>query len=248
MERVCFILEETGQRISCLLNPGSLVVRRAAGVRQRESIGGRLTGHGLADDPVLFTGGGRTELELDLLFDTSIGGSTVLSRDVKELTRPFWELAENYTAADGAARVRLVRLVWGKAWNVHGVVAAVAERFEQFDPFGAPQRSWLRLRLVRTGGRIVGSQVVPQAASAFALAPGEEIPEDEIIIHQVVGDEPDQAGDSGSEERLDLIAAQYYGEPSLWRVLAAFNGITDPARIPPPRILRIPPLSALRAT
>jgi nucleoid-associated protein YgaU len=48
-------------------------------------------------------------------------------------------------------------------------------------------------------------------------------------------------------ERLDLIAARYYGEPSLWRVLAAFNGITDPTRIPPPRTIRIPPLSALRA-
>ena len=36
-------------------------------------------------------------------------------------------------------------------------------------------------------------------------------------------------------ERLDLIAARYYGEPSLWRVLAAYNGITGSTRIPPPR-------------
>jgi hypothetical protein len=242
MERVCFLLEETGQRISCLLNPGSVVVRRAAGVRSRESAGGRLTGSGLADDPVHFTGGGRTEIELDLLFDTSLGGSSVVSRDVKEMTGPLWELAENYAAADGSARMRSVRPVWGKAWNIEGYVAAVAERYERFDPFGAPQRSWLRMRMLRSGRAIGTSQVIPQSAAAFAVPEAGAIPEEEVIVHEVVGAE----GDAGME-RLDLIAARYYGEPSLWRVLAAFNGITDPTRIPPPRTLRIPPLSALRA-
>ena len=172
MERVCFLLDDTGQRISCLLNPGSVVVRRAAGVRSRESAGGRLTGSGLADDPVQFTGGGRTEIDLDLLFDTSLSGSTVVSRDVKELTGPLWELAENYAAADGSARMRNVRLVWGKAWNIEGYVTAVAERFERFDPFGAPQRSWLRMRLLRAGRpfQMSVSQVIPQSAASFGRA------------------------------------------------------------------------------
>jgi hypothetical protein len=244
MERVCFLLDDTGQRISCLLNPDSVVVRRAAGVRTRDEAGGRLTGSGLADDPVHFTGGGRTEIELDLLFDTSLAGSTIASQDVKELTGPLWELSENYAGADGAARLRSVRLVWGKAWNVEGFVTAVAERFERFDPFGAPQRSWLRMRLLRTGRLMATSQVVPQAAVGYALPPASEIAEDEVIVHEVVGGEP--GDEAGGGERLDLIAARYYGEPSLWRVLAAFNGVTDPTRIPPPRTVRVPPLSALR--
>ena len=57
MERVTFLLDETAQRISCLLNPDSLVLRRTAGARTRTLLGGRLTGTGLADDPLLFTGG-----------------------------------------------------------------------------------------------------------------------------------------------------------------------------------------------
>jgi hypothetical protein len=222
-----------------------VVVRRAAGVRIRDEAGGRLTGSGLADDPVHFTGGGRTEIELDLLFDTSLGGSTIVSHDVKELTGPLWELSENYAGADGAARLRSVRLVWGKAWNVEGFVTAVAERFERFDLFGAPQRSWLRMRLLRSGRPIATAQVVPQAAAGYALPPVGEIAEDEVIVHEVIGGEPGDEADGG--ERLDLIAARYYGEPSLWRVLATFNGVTDPTRIPPPRTIRIPPLSALRA-
>jgi hypothetical protein len=248
MERVAFLLDETGQRLSALLNPETVVVRRVAGVRARRSAGGRLTGNGLADDPLLFTGGGRTELELDLLFDTQLGGSTVETKDVQNLTRPLWELAENVAGPDGAARLRTVRLVWGKAWNVQGIVTAVAERFERFDPTGSPQRSWLRLRLLRAGARIAPQATVAQPAGDFAAPLPDDVPEDQVIVHQVLG------GPTGSEaegevpdgERLDSIAAQYYGEPSLWRVLASFNGISDPTRLPPPHSVRIPPLATLR--
>ena len=261
MERACFLLEETGQRLRCLLNPESLVVRRVAGVRPRRSIGGRLTGTGLGDDPVLFTGGGSTHLELDLLFDTQLDGSSVEATDVQDLTRPLWELAENVASVDGAARLRIVRLVWGKSWNVPAVVVAVAERFERFEPSGSPQRSWLRLRLLRVATSASTSATVAQPAAGFAVPPDGSVPEDQEIIHEVQGgattaDHADMDGDGDGDgqraappigERLDLIAARYYGEPSLWRVLAAYNGIADPTRIPPPSTIRIPPIATLRA-
>ena len=50
MERVAFLLERTGERIACLLNPESLVLRRRAGLRSRQSAGGLVTGAELADD------------------------------------------------------------------------------------------------------------------------------------------------------------------------------------------------------
>jgi hypothetical protein len=241
MERVCFLLEETGQRLSCLLNPDSIVIRREAGVRTRATLGGRLTGAALSDDPLLFTGGGRTELELDLLFDTSLVDGSIQVADVQDLTRPLWSLAESTAATDGAARLRRVRLVWGKAWNIEGVVTAVAERLERFDVGGAPQRAWLRMRLLRTAAAQATSPVVAQPPAGYAIAPDAAIDEDLVLIHEVVGD-PSTGG-----ERLDLIAAMYYGEPAMWRVLAAYNGIADPTRIPPPATLRIPPLSAVRS-
>src|SRR5688500_15063738 len=95
MERVAFLIEPGGQRLACLLNPETVVMRRHAGVRRRRSVGGPLTGAGLSDDPLLYTGGGLTELRLDLLFDVSVAGSTVTSEDVRELTGPFWRMAEN---------------------------------------------------------------------------------------------------------------------------------------------------------
>jgi nucleoid-associated protein YgaU len=47
-------------------------------------------------------------------------------------------------------------------------------------------------------------------------------------------------------ERLDEIAARYYGDPSLWRLIADFNGVADPGHLAPGSILRIPPLSGGR--
>lgn len=150
MERVAFLVEATSERIGCLLNPESVVVRRLSGVRPRRSLGGQLAGKRLADDPLLYTGGGTTQLDLDLLFDVSLGGSTVTAVDVRELTGALWRLSEN-SSSDQAdwQRPPLVRLVWGKAWNFPGVVTSVAERLEYFTAEGAPRRSWLRLRLLR---------------------------------------------------------------------------------------------------
>src|SRR5688572_23948780 len=113
-----------------MLNPESLVMRRIAGVRPRRSAGGVVTGVGLADDPLLFTGGGTTELQLDLLFDVTLAGSTIPTEDVRQLTAPLWNLAENSTQGDPTARPPRVRFVWGKNWNIPGIVSSVAERLE----------------------------------------------------------------------------------------------------------------------
>lgn len=57
MERVAFLIEDTGERLGCLLNPESLVMRRQAGIRPRQSVGGLVTGADLSDDQLLYCGG-----------------------------------------------------------------------------------------------------------------------------------------------------------------------------------------------
>lgn len=239
VERVAFLLEQTGERVGALLNPESLEVRRVAGVRARRSATGPLTGARLLDDPLLYTGGGETELRLDLLFDARLAGSTIATEDVRDLTRPLWQLAEN--GADGEERGRppLVRFLWGKAWNLPGVVAAVAERLEQFAVSGAPGRSWLRMRLLRSAepARLAAPPVPGEGL--LLLPEGSEVAPDRVVVHELLGSgEPGVAG-----ERLEDLAQRYYGNPALWRAIAAYNTIDDPLRIPPGTLLRIPPLS-----
>ncbi len=245
MERVAFLLEHSGERLGCLLNPASLVVRRLAGVQPRRSVGGALTGARLVDDPLLYTGGGSTELQLDLLFDVSIAGSSITTEDVRELTARFWELAENAVGEDGYGRPPLVRFIWGKSWNIPGIVAAVAERLEDFTPGGAPRRSWLRMKLLRAGEPAAQTPAAQSLPHPLELLPqGTELPPDQVDVHSVVGGESSVEGEqSGTGERLDQIASRYYGNPSFWRVLAAFNAIEDPFHMPAGLLLRIPPLS-----
>jgi nucleoid-associated protein YgaU len=246
MERVAFLIERTGERIGCLLNPESVVRRRVAGVRPRRSVGGLLTGAGLSDDQLIYTGGGTTELNLDLLFDVTVAGSTIATEDVRDLTARLWSLAENFPSDDGYGRPPLARFIWGKSWNILGVVAAVAERLEYFTPEGVPRRSWLRMRMLRVAEPLstpltaLASNLVvaaepettgtPVAAVQSAASTGEE------RIYEVVG----EPGGGGSSDTLYNIAARFGLDPSWWREIAERSGIDDPLRIEPGTQLRIP--------
>ena len=203
MERIAFIVEHTGARLACLLNPESLVIRRTAGIRPRHSTGGQLTSAGLSDEALLYTGGGSTELQLDLLFDVTLAGSSITTEDVGELTRPLSELAENSMREDGVRRPPLVRFVWGKSWNMLGVVSAVAERVEYFTPSGAPRRSWLRMRLLRVDDTSVGQVRTRPQATIPRVPPETPIPPEQLRVHQVLGGRAGRGSAAGAGGNLD---------------------------------------------
>jgi len=249
MERVAFLVEKTGERIPCLLNPESVVIRRLAGVRTRRSSTGPLTGAGLKDDPLIYTGGGTTEINLDLLFDVSIAGSSITTGDVRDLTSPLWQLAEGSAEENGLIQPPLVRFVWGKAWNIPGVVVAVAERLEDFSAEGIPGRSWLRMRLLRASEETLSGPDAPTLGPAIPEVPeGTEIPPDQLLVHEVTGgvaaeteepQEDSEQDEGGPPARLDTVAHQYCGYP-WWKPIAQLNNIDDPLKIAPGTLLRIP--------
>jgi Contractile injection system tube protein len=246
VERVAFLVEETGARLDCLLNPETLEVGRLAGVRPRGIGSGRLTGAGLADDPLHLTGGGRTELTVDLLFDVDLVTTPGGPADVRGLTRPLWQLAENSAIQRGAVRPPLVRFLWGKSWNIPGVVAAVAERFDRFDQEGVPQRSWLRLRFLRvaetaaeaqaTYETMLAEQQNAQAEAALAQAAEGAEPAGSVVA---VGEGELATGPPAV--RFDLLSTDGVGSPFLWRLLATYNEVNDPLRVEPGTVLSVPP-------
>ena len=238
MERVAFLVEQTSDLLTCLLNPESLVLRRASGVRVRQSIGSLMTGAQLSDDPLLFTGGGRTELELELLFDVQLSGSSVTTEDVRDLTGPLWNLSENTIGTDAYRQPPLVRFIWGRRWNIPGVIAAISEHLDDFTPEGSPRRSWLKLRLLRV--REVNEPISQPFAQTAASVPLEEVDleaefsEENMRYHVVI-----------EGDRLDAIAFQYYGDASYWRLLASFNHLDAPFGLIPGIVLSIPPAPSL---
>jgi hypothetical protein len=259
MEKIAFLVEETGERINCMLNPETLVVQRSAGVQRRRTFNGQVTGAGLSDDPLLFTGGGYTTLELDLLFDLELDPQTTQT-SIRRVTERIWQLVENGPAGGRYGAPPLVRFVWGKEWNLLGVVTAVAERFERFTPIGEPRRSWLRMRFVRVSDPDPTPGPGPSAVSAFQtgessgpttnlpgeireLLPGGVPPEIAAIteienIHIVLGGAPDG-------ENLPQVAYQYYKDPGLWWLIAWFNEVADPLHMEAGTTLFIPSLEIL---
>ncbi len=251
MERVAFLVEQTGQRLACLLNPESLVVRRSAGVRTRSASRRPLAGADLSDDPLLYTGGGTTTLELDLLFDVSLAGSSVPTDDVRQLTAPLWQLAENAGAGQGYGRPPLVHFVWGKSWSVPGIVVAVAERLESFTPEGAPQRSWLRMRLRRVNESPTAR---PQAQAPLpsidpSLLEDAELAPADIAAHELAGEGTTVEGEPATAgERLDQVAYRWFGNPAYWHLLAQVNDLADPLRLEAGQVLRVPSLAPPEAS
>ncbi len=244
MERVAFLIEDTGEHISCLLNPESVVMTRTAGVEARRSSGGRLTGARLADDPILFTGGGRTELTLDLMFDVDFAPPHAMVSDVRQMTRRIWALAENSAEVKRQRRPPSVRFVWGRAWNIPGVVTEVAERFDRFGQDGSPLRSWLRLAFVR-----VGTAADEEGGEAWELAqrlpavdlsapPASSLP----LVGDGTGGEPsgDPQAATIPPAMLGILAQQAFGSEQLWKALLAYNDIDDPLHFQGP--LAVPPL------
>jgi hypothetical protein len=273
MERAAFLIQDPRQgatqaRLSCLLNPNTLVFRRVAGLHRRRSLAGALTEDGLRDDPLIRTGGGFTELRLDLLFDVNIPGTWLGTgpddasaedddrRDVRNLTRPFWDLAENQPRPGEAAGPPRIRFVWGKRWDFPAIVAAVAERLESFTSTGVPQRSFLRLRLLRAqdepvpeaalspglldGTTAPGSrpepELEPEPASPLDVLPPAEQPPDETYESYVSPGYP-----------MFLTAFSLFGDASLWTEIADANPDVHPVFVPPGTVLRIPTRRRLTA-
>ena len=85
MERAAFLIEESGRRIDCLLNPETIVFKREAGLKRRSVIGQLIGDAPWSDDMLLSGGGGLVQLQLDLLFDTSLQSSPPVD-DVQLLT------------------------------------------------------------------------------------------------------------------------------------------------------------------
>jgi hypothetical protein len=252
MERVAFLIEKTGERIGCMLNPETVVARRSAGIVRRNGASGPLQGVRQSDDLLLYVGGGSTEMIFDLLFDTTLAGDSETAGssapgDVRTLTRPLWNLAENSTDDQGQGQLPIVRFVWGKSWNIPGLVTAVAERLEFFDETGIPRRSWLRMKFCRVNvpePTTAPAPAVSELEDLLQPTNGEENMFARAAVEVTGGAQEETDGDA-TPSRLDEIAHSTYGNASLWRLVAWFNNVSDPLRVAAGTLLRIPDLPAL---
>lgn len=113
----------------------------------------------------------------------------------------------------------VIELSWGGSARFRGVVTSFTEKFTMFDDQGRILRARVSLQL---------KSYVPAEEQFRRINPQSP---DRTKTHVV------RAG-----ERLDMIAAREYGDPSHWNVIAAANGIARPRVLVPGTLLLIPPL------
>lgn len=72
MERVAFLIEDSGERVFAMINPDELTFERRSGVglRRRDEL--PLAAARRSDDPLIVVGGGITDIRLNLLFDVDL--------------------------------------------------------------------------------------------------------------------------------------------------------------------------------
>jgi nucleoid-associated protein YgaU len=164
--------------------------------------------------PPEFTGADPCKMTLEMFFDATdtLDGSVV--QRVEQLFSCCVPTEESLAQKKGSPP--LVVLHWGKVTSFSAFVTSVQAKYTLFTPDGTPIRATCSISLEEMPGDPPGQN--PTSGSLQARA-----------MHTVV-----------SGDTLASIAYREYGNPAMWRPLAAFNQIDDPLRLPDGISLLVP--------
>jgi hypothetical protein len=203
--------ESANVRLSCLFNPETIGVTRS---NEWNKVGSAKSVPELS-----FEAMSSGEMDLMLFFDTTHNGSAVT-----RYTSVLLDKMEIDTRLPGTdpktknGRPPWVQFHWGRFTSFKAVITKANIKFLYFSSEGVPLRASVDLDLRQF-----------QADDAFLRQNPTSGTPHPHRTHRV------QRG-----ETLDRISAQYYGDSTQWRVLAAANGIEDPLAIRPGSLIGIP--------
>jgi len=160
-----------------------------------------------------FTGSQPASLQMEIFFDAWEEADGDVSMDVETLlewTRPAPE-SVNKKEPEPPTLI----LEWGKS-IFKGFLKSVTAKYTMFRPDGTPVRASANISLEE-----IPDEPAPQNPTSGAVnGRGSHI--------------------LAATDTLQSIAYREYGDPALWRGLAALNGIDDPLRLPPGTRILVP--------
>lgn len=164
-----------------------------------------------------FKKAGAQKLKLSLLFDTYEE-----EKDVSEVTSDLWKLMEVKTRKEGDETKKIppphVAFEW-KGFKFVSVITNMTQKFTLFNMNGTPVRAKVDITFLQ-------DQDPGKHGNQNPTSGGGPIEQ----VHKVIG-----------ADRLDVIAAQVYGDATKWRMIAERNGITNPLNLTQGALLAIPP-------
>lgn len=162
-----------------------------------------------------FQSSGPQTLSLSLYFDTYEA-----KKDVSQTTRRLWELMMTKTQKTSQRGKKVPPPQVAFEWGVFRFVAYITSMTQTFTLFlqdGAP----VRAKVDVTFTQYVDVNDYPKQSP-------------------IGGTHFEQAWRLTAGDRLDLIAAEVYGDPQKWRRIAERNRIANPYALQPGKVLQIP--------
>jgi nucleoid-associated protein YgaU len=214
LEKATITNTVSGQRIPVLFNPEEYSLKRDIGYAQA-------TVPGLSAPILQFVSGNLQTLDMELLLDTREehreGGRVVAEggSDVRRLTAKVTDLMN----IDPATHAPPVLLFAWASLTFTCVLARVSQQFIMFLADGTPVRARLTVTFDEYRNAELEAQEVKRETADYTKQ------------HVV-----------GQGETLSSIAAATYGDPALWRAIAARNAIDVPSAIEAGATLVVPGL------
>jgi nucleoid-associated protein YgaU len=215
--------------IEALFNPSEISLSKSATWEQQRAVGrGGASSSAMEQE---FRSVEAETFSIELFFDTyesRSGGSAwrraatsyaqaslTQTRDVRQHTGPIARLLDVDPKLD---RPPICQLCWGAFDIFTGVLAGLDQRFTLFLNDGTPVRATLTCRFIKA--------MRPAVANAGKLHSSDVVKTRQLQRNHT----------------LQSVAAEEYGDPSLWRNIARANGIVNPRDLAPGTVLTIPKL------
>jgi hypothetical protein len=204
---------DTNESVECMFNPSEYTFTKTNNWAMSKTRGKNV--------PKLeFNGGNPTDLKVELIFDTYESRQDVR----KKFTNALWQLAmvnkDKKDPKTGKGKPPECEFRWGTMWSFKAVVTDINQKFTLFLPDGTPVRATVNITL----RQVEDTGIYPKQNPTSGGAAG-------YRSHQVK-----------EGEKLDWIAAQEYGDPNYWRLLADVNHLDNPMVLKPGTFLTLPPL------
>ena len=208
------IIPEGGIPIDVMLNPNSYTITKDVSWNaSTQTTAGCATTDIKANAPTTSFGGGHSRvLSLELFFD-----STEMHELVRDVRIQTDQLVRLTRIARKTGRPPVCTVLWGvqktEDFPFVGTVSSLSQRFVLFDQIGRPLRATLNVTFTEFLNR----------------------DDDERITDPETTTRVVRRGDS-----LASIAADVYGDPTQWRLIAEANGIENPLDVPAGSKLTLP--------
>lgn len=171
--------------------------------------------------PPEYNGADPCKLTVEMFFDSTLKSDTSVVASVEKLFSCCVPLDKTCTTKKPMPP--LVVFKWGGITSFPAYVTQVNAKYTRFASNGVPIRAVCTVNLEE-----MPSEAGMQNPTSGVLAVER--------VHTLI------EGDN-----LALVAYQEYGDPALWRRLAAYNRVDDPMRIRPATQILLPPVESLLA-